>query len=112
MSKERDELKARLKQNELDVIKLCEEGSRISSEIKALDEPTYSIGDRFRYKDTKSMLVAAGNGQVAMINLRDGGGHCGPKKVGNFCRITKVEFENICKCGLTRYWDNRKQVLV
>lgn len=107
---ERDKLKARLEQNELDVIKLAEEGSRISSELKAL-EMIYSRGDRFNHDGEKWIMAVTGTTRVTLLCLSDGCMHHLNITVNSTLAITETEFKVICDGGVfTRYWDNRKQV--
>ncbi len=81
-------------------------------------EVTYSIGDRFKKSCVKHLLVQD-KGRIVLVNLKTGQAWNEPERVGNCRKITEKEFKAICGgeggClpdAITRYWDNRKQVLV
>ena len=76
-------------------------------------EVTYSIGDRFKKKGRKFMLVSQHAMGVGMAALDDGCLQYGTTKVQNRNIMTDDEVDGCCQLGLyTRYWDSQKEVLV
>ncbi len=86
---------------------------RLEKEIKDAKEPepTYSIGDRFKYDDEKYMIVIQmqGENQVALVGLNDGCLFCGSDEVQDTNRITKAELACFAPDVKTRYWDSQKK---
>jgi hypothetical protein len=80
------------------------------SEQPLAEEETYSIGDRFRRNDHKSILVSAseGIGLARMVFLSDGEHWGGDIAVGSCREITKAEFDNNWP-RFIRYWDFQQQ---
>ena len=64
--------------------------------VEELDKPTYSIGDRFLFKDGEEYILAGLDGRaVCLISLTDGNRWMKPVKVNCSCEITKEEFNII-----------------
>ncbi len=88
---------------------IAAEGER---RLKELDEPTYSIGDRFKQPGgSKYLLAATSHNTVIMVSLDSGCHWNGPRTIKEVKAITKAEFDReYGHSDLTRYWDNRKKV--
>ena len=114
---EKEELIAKLEQNQNDRQKLTDEGASLLKQIEGL-EVTYSIGDRFTVDyDTsrrgKRLLISLPAGKIGMANMFNGTIMSNHINVGNLNKITSKEFgQLVILSSYTRYWDSRKGIKV
>lgn len=81
--------------------------------VKKEEIVTYSIGDRFKTKYEKVILVQVWTGEAnlskyALVRLSNGECWNGYFAVANPRKITAEEIDDTLGC-LTRYWDARKK---
>ncbi len=85
----------------------------VKEQLAAMDDETYSIGDRFTSTPTKWLLATQGLPEVGMVSLTTGERWDIPRKVTNCNNITGEEMQEICSSGaFTRYWNNKKKLYV
>ncbi len=112
----RENILAKLEQNDTDQKKLREEHQRLEIEL-IHSEVTYSIGDRFtttiKGNSCKSNTILVTNGKPAVVMIDLANGLRWKKtitEVKDMDVITKEEFSEICRDGtFSRYWDNAKK---
>ncbi len=91
------------------ILKAKEMAAEGERKLKELEEPTYSIGDRFNSaRGDKHMLAVSmsGTGEVSVVDLDTGCLYSGAREVQDNGRITQAELDQFHEGTLTRYWDN------